>query len=169
MKYFLLFFLFLASSCFGKMYLKLDGTTIMGFHYEKTGEYTVEIPNTVLTENGRYIYKYDGRLILLTEQEILNHPILIESIINRQMIREKEKQRQKAIVDRDGVNATLLPLIRRLRPSMKPGIDFTIDPPGGGKSLYERLNMQNKPTFEEMQTELLQYRVDRKTEIDASE
>lgn len=64
-----------------KLYLKLDGTTIMGHDYYLHDDYTeeIDIPKKFrLTNLGSYKYKYDNGLIELTQQEIDEHPLKIE-------------------------------------------------------------------------------------------
>lgn len=84
----------------------------------------------------------------------------IQERILSSMREEGARQDRVARINRKGVNAHLLPVLKRLRPTAKAGIDYTFDPPGGGKSAWQRLNMTNKPTFQEFKDELILYKVE---------
>jgi len=62
-----------------KVYLKLSGTTILGYDFLSHDDYQTEIEidglPTICSEKNEYQYKcVDGVLVALSEQEILDHP-----------------------------------------------------------------------------------------------
>ena len=59
-----------------KIYLHLDGETILNFDYSQHGDYQTEIDKaTLVNSSGQIIYKYSGgQLVALSAEEINQHP-----------------------------------------------------------------------------------------------
>jgi len=155
-------FLLFSFSAHAKMYLKLEGESIVGHDYHQHGDYQVEIGNQRLVDsNGVYRFKYvDGQLTQLSEADRNNHPLKKINQLRQLMFQEKIKNQKIRDINQYKVNENLFYLLKRLRPSLT-GKDITILPKGGGRSIYERVQMDNKPTFEELQSELSAYKAEK--------
>ena len=170
MKFITVLFLMMSLSCHAEMYLKLRGETIVGHSYKMQGAYATEINDTILVDlAGKYtgVYKYkfvNNKLVALTDAEKEQHPAHVERLLTKEMAKEEQRILMKNRIDKGGVNSNILHLIKRLRPGVSISLDKKVH--GDGKSLYERIRMANKPTFQELSAELNNYKNERKQEVD---
>jgi len=149
MKTFLILFFAIINISNASMYIKVSGTKIMGHDYKSHDEYNIEIPNTdLINKKGQYIYDWSGsELVSLNKSQIDFHPLTMRNKMREQMAREKK-------INNASVESKMIEILDRLR----PGVSFSIQNAGNGRSLYQRLIMVGKPTKEELQVELDSYK-----------
>jgi len=131
------------------MFLKLQGTMIMGHAYRSYGEYTVPINSTRLVNDiGDYIYKYvDGKLVQLTQKEITEH-----QFYRLKKLRRYRKRRDALLLATDRMcndlacgERTDAAAVKAYRKSLFDSTDLYKDQDGNITAAIDSVDVDNVP------------------------